>query len=89
MLSQTSTSHLRVLEYGVETEMEISLSPPRSMLAVEYASLGSSRAATVCGLLQELNPSCSAAFVEESPALLIDTNEYFFDSFTLIVATQV
>jgi amyloid beta precursor protein binding protein 1 len=35
--------------------------------AVDWESMGQSKAKNVCGLLQELNEYVSAKFVEESP----------------------
>ena len=57
--------------------------------AVDWESSGCSKAKTVSGLLQELNESVEAKFVEESPETLIDSNPEFFSQFTLVIATQV
>jgi amyloid beta precursor protein binding protein 1 len=60
-----------------------------SNFLVDAASLGATRAATVCGLLQELNPSVTGSFVEERPETLIEGNPTFFNGFTLVIATQL
>jgi amyloid beta precursor protein binding protein 1 len=60
-----------------------------SNFLVDAASLGATRAATVCGLLQELNPSVTGSFVEERPETLIESNPNFFNGFTLVIATQL
>eukprot|EP00897_Mesotaenium_endlicherianum_P006793 jgi/Mesen1/6141/ME000314S05147 len=56
---------------------------------VDYDSLGKSKAKAVSALLQELNDSVVAKFVEESPEALIETNPGFFADFTLVIATQM
>lgn len=57
--------------------------------AVDWESMGQSKAKSVCGLLQELNEYVSAKFVEESPETLLESNPTFFAQFTLVIATQV
>lgn len=57
--------------------------------AVDYDSLGASRAKAVSALLQELNDTVDAQFVEESPEALLKSNPRFFGDFTLVIATQV
>jgi hypothetical protein len=59
------------------------------LLAVDWESLGQSKAKSVCALVQELNESVSAKFVEESPEALLESNPGFFSQFTLVIATQV
>ncbi|KAJ7522995.1 hypothetical protein O6H91_18G033900 [Diphasiastrum complanatum] len=56
---------------------------------VSWENLGQSKARSVCALLQELNESVGAKFVEESPEALLDSNPSFFASFTLVIATQM
>lgn len=57
--------------------------------AVDWESMGQSKAKSVCALLQELNESVGAKFVEESPEALLESNPAFFAQFTLVIATQV
>jgi amyloid beta precursor protein binding protein 1 len=57
--------------------------------AVDWESTGQSKAKSVCALLQELNESVGAKFVEESPEALLESNPAFFAQFTLVIATQV
>ncbi|CAI5523815.1 unnamed protein product [Closterium sp. Naga37s-1] len=57
--------------------------------ALDRTHLGKSRAQAVTALLQELNESVAARFVEESPATLIQDNATFFSEFTLVIATQL
>lgn len=59
------------------------------VLAVDHDSLGSSRAKTATSLLQELNDTVDAQFVEESPEALLNSNPGFFGDFALVIATQV
>lgn len=56
---------------------------------VDRASVGQSKAKTVCAFLQELNDAVKANFVEEYPDTLITTNPSFFSQFTVVIATQV
>lgn len=56
---------------------------------VDEGGLGQPRARVVCTLLQELNDSVTAKFVEEDPSALISANPQFFTKFTLVIATQV
>ncbi|CAI5466399.1 unnamed protein product [Closterium sp. Yama58-4] len=56
---------------------------------LDRTHLGTSRAQAVTALLQELNESVAARFVEESPATLIQDNATFFSEFTLVIATQL
>ncbi|GJP49947.1 hypothetical protein CLOM_g9105 [Closterium sp. NIES-68] len=56
---------------------------------LDRSHLGTSRAQAVTVLLQELNESVAARFVEESPATLIQSNAKFFSEFTLVIATQL
>eukprot|EP00271_Cylindrocystis_brebissonii_P006750 TRINITY_DN19540_c0_g1_i1.p1 TRINITY_DN19540_c0_g1~~TRINITY_DN19540_c0_g1_i1.p1 ORF type:complete len:532 (+),score=94.51 TRINITY_DN19540_c0_g1_i1:244-1839(+) len=56
---------------------------------VDFESLGQSKAKCVSALLQELNESVAAKFVEEVPKTLIETNADFFSEFSLVIATQV
>lgn len=56
---------------------------------VDWESMGQSKAKSVCALLQELNESVVAKFVEESPEALLKSNPTFFAQFTLVIATQV
>ncbi|KAG0570361.1 hypothetical protein M758_6G151400 [Ceratodon purpureus] len=56
---------------------------------VDWESLGQSKAKSVCALLQELNESVGAKFVEESPEALLESNPAFFAQFTLVIATQM
>jgi len=56
---------------------------------VDWESLGQSKAKSVCALVQELNESVSAKFVEESPEALLESNPGFFSQFTLVIATQM
>jgi hypothetical protein len=57
--------------------------------AVNWESMGQPKAKSVCALLQELNESVGAKFVEESPEALLESNPAFFAQFTLVIATQV
>ncbi|CAI7779469.1 unnamed protein product [Closterium sp. NIES-53] len=56
---------------------------------LDRTHLGTSRAQAVTALLQELNESVAARFVEESPATLVENNAKFFSEFTLVIATQL
>ncbi|GAQ81120.1 NEDD8-activating enzyme E1 regulatory subunit [Klebsormidium nitens] len=56
---------------------------------LDHDSLGSSRAKTATSLLQELNDTVDAQFVEESPEALLNSNPGFFGDFTLVIATQL
>jgi len=56
---------------------------------VEEAFLGKPRAETVCELLLEMNPDVRGHAVVEDPQKLIANNLKFFDSFTVVVATQI
>jgi amyloid beta precursor protein binding protein 1 len=56
---------------------------------VDWESMGQSKAKSVCALLQELNESVGAKFVEESPEALLESNPAFFAQFTLVIATQM
>jgi amyloid beta precursor protein binding protein 1 len=53
-------------------------------------SIGESRAKVTAELLQELNEDVAGnKFVEEDPEELISKNPAFFDSFTVVIATQL
>lgn len=56
---------------------------------VEEAFIGKSRAETVCALLLEMNPDVRGHAVVRDPMELIAKNLEFFDSFTVVVATQI
>ncbi|KAG2486394.1 hypothetical protein HYH03_014972 [Edaphochlamys debaryana] len=56
---------------------------------VSASSLGEPRAKVVTELLQELNESVSGSYVEEVPEVLIADNPEFFQSFDLVIATQM
>lgn len=56
---------------------------------VSASSLNEPRAKVVTELLQELNESVSGSYVEEVPEVLIVDNPQFFNSFDLVIATQV
>jgi len=56
---------------------------------VEEKYLGKSRAETVCELLLEMNEDVRGQAIVEDPLELIANNLKFFDSFTLVVATQL
>jgi len=56
---------------------------------VEEAYLGKPRAETVCELLIEMNPDVRGHAVVKDPLELIAKNLEFFDSFTVVVATQI
>lgn len=56
---------------------------------VNWESMGQPKAKSVCALLQELNESVGAKFVEESPEALLESNPAFFAQFTLVIATQM
>lgn len=57
--------------------------------AVEVENLGRRKASTVSALMQELNETVTAKFVEESPETMIKSNPAFFAQFTMVIATQV
>eukprot|EP01050_Picozoa_sp_SAG11_P022329 SAG11_NODE_4196_length_2020_cov_1.121291_3_plen_219_part_00 len=57
---------------------------------VEEKNLGQSRAKVVAELLQELNEDVDGnKFVEQDPEELISSNPAFFDTFTVVIATQL
>eukprot|EP00850_Spirogloea_muscicola_P023917 SM000406S15600 [mRNA] locus=s406:33423:37590:- [translate_table: standard] len=56
---------------------------------VDMSNLHQSRAKCVSALLQELNESVEAKFVEEYPEALIESNPSFFADFSLVIATQI
>ncbi|XP_047342044.1 NEDD8-activating enzyme E1 regulatory subunit AXR1-like isoform X2 [Impatiens glandulifera] len=56
---------------------------------IEEASVGQSKAKSVCAFLQELNDAVKAKFIEEYPDRLIETTPSFFSQFTLVIATQL
>ncbi|GLC42485.1 hypothetical protein PLESTB_001103300 [Pleodorina starrii] len=56
---------------------------------VSASGLGEPRAKVVTELLQELNESVSGSYVEEVPEVLIVDNPQFFNSFDLVIATQM
>eukprot|EP00270_Netrium_digitus_P018418 TRINITY_DN6996_c0_g1_i4.p1 TRINITY_DN6996_c0_g1~~TRINITY_DN6996_c0_g1_i4.p1 ORF type:complete len:463 (+),score=126.87 TRINITY_DN6996_c0_g1_i4:71-1390(+) len=56
---------------------------------VEFESLGQSRAKSVAALLQEMNDSVAAKFVEEAPEALLSSSPEFFAGFSLVIATQM
>lgn len=51
-------------------------------------SLGMRRAAAVAATLQELNDNVSASCVDEDPAAILEKRPEFFQTFTLVIATE-
>ncbi|MEW5311695.1 MAG: hypothetical protein WDW38_003390 [Sanguina aurantia] len=56
---------------------------------VHHSNLGESRAKVTTELLKELNEAVAGSYVEEDPAVLLDSNPGFFSEFSLVVATQM
>jgi len=56
---------------------------------ITASSLGGSRAQCVTECLKELNETVKGSYVEEDPATLLSTNPDFFNSFDLVIATQL
>lgn len=56
---------------------------------VNVSALGCSRAACVADYLKELNETVSGSYVEEDVTVLIRSNPDFFNSFDLIIASQL
>ncbi|XP_021352742.1 NEDD8-activating enzyme E1 regulatory subunit-like isoform X1 [Mizuhopecten yessoensis] len=52
-------------------------------------SLGESRAKVATELLGELNPDATGDFVEDHPEKLLQSNPSFFNTFTLVIATNL
>lgn len=60
-----------------------------SSFFLSQPQIGSSRAHSVCALLNELNPSVNGSFVDEPLSELLDNRPSFFASFNLVIATQL
>jgi|TARA_B100001142_G_scaffold240086_1_gene238898 NEDD8-activating enzyme E1 regulatory subunit len=60
-----------------------------TIIQVNEADLGRGKASTVAANLQELNTSVAGSFVDESPDDIVHNNPAFFESFTVILATQM
>jgi amyloid beta precursor protein binding protein 1 len=56
---------------------------------ITASALGGSRAQCVTECLKELNETVKGSYVEEHPATLVSTNPDFFNTFDLVIATQL
>lgn len=70
---------------GTQTPKLVHQTEPSTTLV----PLKQSRAKVTTELLKELNEAVAGSYVEEDPAVLLDSNPGFFSEFSLVVATQV
>ncbi|KAI9317551.1 ThiF family protein [Dichotomocladium elegans] len=56
---------------------------------LEASNIGQSRARSTAALLQELNDDATVDFIEESPGQLIHEQPEFFETFSMIIATNL
>mmetsp|Transcript_7492 Transcript_7492/g.24880 ORF Transcript_7492/g.24880 Transcript_7492/m.24880 type:complete len:560 (+) Transcript_7492:72-1751(+) len=78
-----------IASYTVVDDRTVQASDLGNNFMVEAKDLGSSRARSVSGTLNELNETVHGAFVEESAATLIREKPSFFSGFDLVIATQL
>lgn len=56
---------------------------------LDVENIGKSRAEIATQLLLELNPDVHGDYVDENPLQLFENNPHFFNSFTLVIATNL
>lgn len=76
-------------EFTIVDAAKVEASDLGNNFFVEEAYLGKPRAETVCEFLLEMNPDVRGHAVVEDPQKLIADKIEFFDSFTVVVATQI
>jgi amyloid beta precursor protein binding protein 1 len=76
--------HVTVVDGGTVTRRDLA-----NNFFVSHAHLGQSRAQATLELLLEMNDDVKGAFVARDPVDLLDSDPSFFDTFSLVIATQM
>lgn len=75
--------------YTIVDKHKVTLPDLGNNFFVDEAHLGTSRAATVSALMQELNEHVSGAYVAEDISSVLEADPTFLHAFDLVIATQL